>query len=73
MKKGNPPLVDCLDLQENRGGKSLLGRITPVRSFAFPPQGEGGPLCVPCGYAVDEVPERSFGFPSQGEAVSIAD
>ena len=39
-----------------------MGRITPVRSFAFPPQGEGGPLCVPCGYAVDEVPERSEAF-----------
>ena len=47
--------------------------LIPVCSFAFPPQGEGGPLCVPCGYAVDEVPERSSGFPSQGEAVSAAD
>ena len=41
--------------------------LIPVCSFAFPPQGEGGPL------AVNEVPERSSGFPSQGEAVSAAD
>ena len=40
---------------------------------AFPPQGEGGPLSVPCGYAVDEVPERCSGFPAHGEAVSAAD
>ncbi len=37
------------------------GRLI-VTVVAFPPQGEGGPLCVPCGYAVDEVPERSEAF-----------
>ena len=38
-----------------RTGK-LSAQLTDEVPFAFPPQGEGGPL------AVDEVPERSEGF-----------
>ena len=44
-----------------------LGREDFGLGSAFPPQGEGGPLCVPCGYAVDEVPARCSGFPAHGE------
>ena len=43
-----------------RTGK-LSAQLTDEVSFAFPPQGEGGPL------AVDEVPERASAFPPQGE------